>query len=227
MTFRSLLGAGAALAALLTLAWPQPLFAQRADVRERRASGTAGVSLGDGESALALAAALRYEIAGPFHMEAQLAYARNLDFTLDLCPRPHVCVIGGTIPVTGRTVSLLADLVADLPSWGSLRPHLVAGGGVAHLRQRYVVPPEITRVAGDLEQVVGVPVERIERTRSKLAPALVVGLGADVPLSHRLAVGMDVHLLSIFDDAPTPERFIMPAATLTTVRLESRVSWRF
>jgi hypothetical protein len=104
----------------------------------RYASGTAGASFGDGETAPAFGAALGFRMARRFGVELEIAYARKLDFTLDLCPPPLVCVVGGLCPVTGRTVSFLVDLVVDLPSpWRPVRPYALGGVGVGPLRQRY------------------------------------------------------------------------------------------
>jgi hypothetical protein len=60
-----------------------------------RASFTAGASLGDGETALALSTGLGFRFSARLGLEFELAYARKLDFTLDLCLSTAVCVRGG------------------------------------------------------------------------------------------------------------------------------------
>ena len=205
-------------AVALALFLPSSVRAQSAGETHRQASFTAGASFGDGETAPALSAALAFDLAKHAGVELELAYARKLDFTLDLCPSPRVCVLGGHVPVTGRTVALTANLVVDLPTtWSRLRPYLVAGVGVAHLRQRYWIGGAAT----------GAFVVPTEFTRSKVAPALSVGAGVDVRFGRRIAVGVDVRSAHVFDAEADPDRFIEPAGAISTLRAGSRVSWRF
>jgi hypothetical protein len=96
-----------AVAATVSLTLAPPLRAQVPDDRGRHASLTAGASFGDGETAAALSAAMRFRLSDRLGIEVELAHARKLDFTLDLCPPPLVCVRGGNLPVTGRTISLI------------------------------------------------------------------------------------------------------------------------
>ena len=77
-----------------------PLHAQSGDESRKhaaRASFTTGASFGDGETALGLAAALGFRVGDRLGLEFELAHARKLDFTIDLCPPPRVCVIGGQL----------------------------------------------------------------------------------------------------------------------------------
>lgn len=197
---------------------PATARAQGQEEAGRRASFTAGASLGDGETALALTAGLGFRLSARVALEFELAYARRLDFTLDLCPAPAVCVRGGELPVTGRTLSLVPHLAVDLlPATHRVRAYALAGVGVGHVRQRYFDPP-LSR--GD--------VTRLEYTRSNLTPAVSFGGGVAVQIAaRRVAVGVDVRSLYLLDDEPTTDRFITPSGALGTLRIGSRVSWAF
>lgn len=197
-----------------------PLHAQTQNEPTRRASFMAGASLGDGEPALALSAGLGWTLSPRIAFEFELAYARKLDFTLDLCPAPRVCVRGGRLPVTGRTVSLVPQLVFDLRPHARVRPYLQAGLGAGHLRQRYFDPPLGTAGASP-------GTTSLEYTRSNLTLALAAGGGVAVSLSRRFTIGADIRSLTIIDDKSPPDRFITPSGALHTVRIGSRVSCRF
>jgi len=195
-----------------------PLHAQTRDQPGRRASFSAGASFGDGGTALALSAGLGFRLAPRLGLEFEVAYARRLDFTIDPCPSPLVCVIGGQVPVTGRTVSLVPHLVVELvPASRRVRAYVQGGIGGGHVRQRYVVGPPFTTL----------PVDPVEFTRSKVVLALSFGGGAAVEITPRLALGIDLRALQLFDEEPTPARFITPAGRLGTLRVGSRVSWLF
>lgn len=203
---------------LVSLAIAPPLRAQSREEPGRRASFTAGASLGDGETALALSAGLGFRFSGRLGLEVELAYARKLDFTLDLCPAPRVCVIGGQLPVTGRTVSLVPHLLIELlPVSRRLRAYAQAGVGGGHVRQRYFFGPPLTDSLGEL----------VEFTRSNPAVAFSLGGGVTVQITRRLAMGADVRSLHLLDEEATTDRFIMPSGALSTLRVGSRISWQF
>jgi hypothetical protein len=196
----------------------EPLRAQSHENPGRRASFTAGASFGDGETALASSLALDFRLTRRLGLEFELAHARKLDFTLDLCPAPLVCVRGGRLPVTGRTVSLVPHVVLELlPAARRLGAYALAGLGGGHVRQRYFTGPPLTNPF----------TEPVELTRSKVTAALSIGGGAAVKISSRLAVGADVRSLQVFDDKAKTDRFIMPSGVLSTVRVGTRVSWQF
>jgi opacity protein-like surface antigen len=204
----------AVVLAILTL--PLPLNAQTADTPAGHASFTAGASFGDGNTALALTAGLGYRLTSRVGVDVELAHAGKLDFTVDLCPPPRVCVIGGTFPVTGWTLSLVPHVTFDiLPPSQSLRVYLVAGAGMGHVRQRYFLGP--LPFGGN----------RVEYTRSNLTPATSFGAGATVAIAPRLSLGVDVRSLFLFDDRAESDPFITPAGRLSTLRVGSRVSWAF
>ena len=212
------LTACAAAVAIVSLAVAPPLLGQSRHDHGQMASLTAGGSFGDGDIALALSAGLAFRLARRIRMDVELAYARKLDFTLDLCPPPRLCVLGGQVPVTGRTVSLVPHLVVDLlPESHRLGAYVQFGVGAGHVRQRYFSGLPFT----------GGPSERVELTRSSLTIAVSFGGGATVQLSRRLGVGIDVRSLHLRDDPASVERFIVPSGTLSTLRVGSRVSWRF
>ena len=209
---------GVTVVSLLSLAFVPPLGAQGRDERAGRGAFTAGASFGDGETALALSAALAFTFSSRAGLDVELAYARELDFTLDLCPAPRICILDGQLPVTGRTLSLVPHLVIELgPASRRVRAYAQAGVGAGHLRQRYVFDPP---PSGSL-------VSPTELTRSSLVPALSVGGGAAMPLWRRLTLSADVRSLHLFDDQPDADRFIVPAGTLRTLRAGVRVGWQF
>jgi hypothetical protein len=178
---------------------------------------TAGASFGDGETAAALSAAMRFGLSDRLGIEVELAHARKLDFTLDLCPPPLVCVRGGNLPVTGRTISLIPHAVIELlPASRRIRVYAAAGAGAGHVRQRYFTTPPTDGGEGG-----------VELTRSSLTLAISFGGGASVPISRRFAVGVDVRSLHLFDDEATIGQFITPAGTLSMFRVGSRVSYEF
>lgn len=208
----------AAAAAIVPLALAPPLAAQGRGEYRQMASLAAGGSFGDGDTAPALSAGLAFRLSARVGLDVELAYARKLDFTLDRCPPPRLCVIGGQVPVTGRTVSLVPHFVLGvLPESGRLRAYVQVGVGAGHVRQRYVQEFPFSRDPGD----------PVELTRSSLTLAISFGGGAAVRLSRRLEVGVDVRSLHLLDDPAPVERFIVPSGTLSTLRVGSRVSWRF
>src|SRR3989337_1608888 len=99
-----------AVVSAVSLMLTRPLAAQGREKPDTRASFSAGASFGDGGTAVALSAGLRFGFSTRFGLEVEAAYARKLDFTIDLCPAPRICVLGGQLPVTGRTVSLIPHL---------------------------------------------------------------------------------------------------------------------
>ena len=206
-----------AVVSAVSLMLVRPLAAQSREKPDTRASFAAGASFGDGGTALALSAGLRFGFSTRFGLEVEAAYARKLDFTIDLCPAPRVCVLGGQLPVTGRTVSLVPHLALELlPPSGAIRAYVVAGVGAGHVRQRYFSSGSS-----------GSGAERVEFTRSSLTLALSFGGGATVQVSRRLAIGADVRSLHLLDEAANLERFITPSGALSTLRVASRVSWQF
>ena len=203
---------------LASLAMAPPLRAQNREGPDRRASFIAGASMGDGGTALALSAELGFRFSGRLALEFELAYARKLDFTLERCPAPLVCIVGGQVPVTGRTVSLVPHLLIELlPVSGRLHAYAQAGAGAGHVRQRYFFGPPLNSSVG----------EPPEFTRSNLVVALSFGGGAIVQISPRLALGADVRSLHLLDEEAAPDRFIVPSGTLSTLRVGSRISWQF
>jgi len=199
--------------AVVWLAVAAPVGAQTREELDRRASFIGGASFGDGETAPALSAALGFWFSPRIGLEFELAHARKLDFTLDLCPAPLVCVRGGQFPVIGRSVSLVPHVVFELlPGSQRLRAYAQAGVGAGHVRQRYFVGPSASTA---------------ESTRSNVVMAFSFGGGVTVPLSRRLEIGADVRSLHLLDEEATPARFITPDGLLRTLRVGARVSLRF
>ena len=183
---------------------------------ERSASVTLGASFGDGGTALASAVGAGVRWSPRIGVDVELSHARKLDFTLDLCPPPRVCVIGGRVPVTGRTLSLVPHLTVHLlPASRRLRLYALAGVGAGHVRQRYFLVPSI--FGG----------ERPEFTRSSLTLAVSLGGGAAFAPARRFAVGIDVRSLHLFDEEAEAARFIEPAGVLGTLRVGATAVWSF
>jgi hypothetical protein len=207
----------AALAAVGVMVVPASARAQeRAPDRSREASFTTGASFGDGGTSLALTAALGFLFSARVGIEFEAMYARKLDFTLDLCPPPRVCVVGGQLPVTGRSVSLVPELTLDLfPRTRRVRAYVRAGAGAGHVRQRwwFPAPPAVNPRA-------------IEFTRSSLVAAFASGAGIGARLSSRFGLDAGVRWLVLFDEAGTGDS-ITPSGRLRSVRAGLRVSWRF
>ena len=187
------------------------------DRRERRhASFTAGASIGDGNTALASTLALGTAWFSRVGVDVELSHARKLDFAIDLCPPPRVCVIGGQLPVTGRTLSLVPHLTVQLmPPSARVQLYTLAGVGLGHIRQRYFLVPPVPGT------------DRPEFTRSKLAPAVSFGGGATFDVTRRFAVGVDLRSLHLEDDEGEEARFITPASWISTIRVGGRIVWRF
>jgi opacity protein-like surface antigen len=209
-------------ACVFALVTASSAWAQGSRTSHGRASGTAGASLGDGGIAPSFGLALSYWPTRRVGIEFELAYSRNLEFTLDLCPAPLVCILGGQLPVKGRTLSLVPHLVLEPTTWERVHPYAVAGVGMAHLRQRYTVGS--VGVGGQDADTLVVPAEF---TRSKRALALSVGAGVEVQVTRRLALGVDVRSRHLLDEEARFDRFIVPAGTLDTLRVGSHASWQF
>lgn len=203
---------------LVALAAATHVHAQTGEPLRRTASFMAGTSSGDGGTKLALSAALGGRLRSRLGLEVELAYARALDFTLDLCPPPLLCIIGGRIPVTGRTVSLVPQATFDLlPPGRRVRAFVQGGFGAGHVRQRYFEGlPSVPQTA-----------DRVERTRSSLTAAWSFGGGATARVSRHLSIGVEVRSLHLEDDPSSLDQFITPAGTLSTFRVGSRVEWGF
>ena len=198
------------------LAGTTTLWAQERREHERTASFTLGASFNDGGTALASTIGLGGAFSSRLGVDVELSHARKLDFTIDLCPPPRVCVIGGRLPVTGRTLSLVPHLTVQLmPVSNRVQFYALGGAGLGHVRQRYfLVPPSFD---GD----------RSEFTRSQLTPALSFGAGATFAVTRRLAAGVDLRSLHLEDDEGEEAGFITPAGWISTVRVGARIVWRF
>lgn len=202
----------------LTVALAGTATVRAQDSREpgRNASFTLGASFGDGNTALASTIALGITWLSRVGVDVELSHARKLDFAIDLCPPPRVCVIGGQLPVTGRTVSLVPHLTVQLmPASTRLQLYALAGVGLGHIRQRYYLVPAF------------VDVDRPEFTRSQLTPAVSFGAGATFDLTRRFAAGVDLRSLHLEDDEAEEARFVTPAGWISTVRVGGRLLWRF
>lgn len=210
---RRTIGAAHLLAVLIATA--TAAAAQGAAPAHRREIGfAAGASAGEGGAALASALDLAVSLSPRFGIAVELAHARTLDFTLDLCPPPRLCIRGGRLPVTGRAVSLVPHVRTELLGVRhKVRVHVQAGIGAGHVRQRWLDSPS--------------PPSPIESTRSSLTTAISLGGGIVLPVSDRISIGAELRSLHLFDKDATPDRAIEPSGRLGTLRIGARVGWRF
>jgi hypothetical protein len=206
----------AVLCLAVMLAGTARLPAQERRVLERNASLTLGASFGDGGTALASTLGLGIGWPSRLGVDVELSHARKLDFFIDLCPPPRVCVIGGQLPVVGRAVSLVPHLTIQMtPAAARVRLYALGGLGLGHIRQRYFLLP------------AGVDGDRPELTRSSLTSAVSFGGGVTFSVTRRIAVGADLRSLHLRDAEGEEARFITPAGWITTVRAGARILWRF
>jgi hypothetical protein len=195
-----------------------PVDAQSGSQPSARAWFFAGGSVGDGGPALALSAGLGLQVDSRVSVEFELAYARRLKFVLERCPPPLVCVLAEELPVTGRTLALVPQVLVELVGHPrAVRAYLTAGAGAGHVRQRYFVGPSASSSF----------VEPAEFTRSKIVPTVAFGGGAEIAIARRLAWGVDVRSLQFFDETLVGELSIVPSGRLTALRLGTHVAWRF
>jgi hypothetical protein len=198
------------------LAGTATLWAQERRELRRTASFTLGASFGDGNTALASTIGVGVAGSSRLGVDVELSHARKLDFTIDLCPPPRVCIIGGQLPVTGRTLSLVPHLTVQLmPASTRVQFYALAGVGLGHIRQRYFLVPSF------------VGADRPELTRSKLTASVSFGACATFDVTRRFAVGVDRRSLHLLDDEGEEARFITPAGWISTVRVGARLLWRF
>jgi hypothetical protein len=206
----------AVLSLAVMMAATASLPAQQRRVLDRNAWFTVGASFGDGGTAPASTVGLGFGWPSRLGVDVELSHARKLDFVIDLCPPPRVCIIGGQLPVVGRTVSLVPHLTIRLtPASAHLRMYALGGVGVGHMRQRYFLLP------------AGVGGDRPELTRSSLTSAMSFGAGATFDVTRRIAVGGDLRSLHLQDGEGEEAQFITPAGWISTVRVGARIVWRF
>ena len=96
-------------------------------------------SFGDGGPAPTIGLTAGYPLTPTIRVELDGSYVRNLDFgRFFSCPPDRVCVAVVSFPFTlrGEAASLGGNVVSELP-WSArrVRPYVLAGAGVAHIRR--------------------------------------------------------------------------------------------
>jgi opacity protein-like surface antigen len=145
-------------------------------------------------------------------LELEGSYQTKLDLgDFPNCPPDAICaaVRGGTFSLHGRIASLSGNVVAQLPvhaAW--VRPYLVAGAGVAHVRreQRDNFLP-------------------FRSTTTSTSPLLTLGGGVEFPVVRSVALGIDLRYQRIFGEPVFGRTDIAPDLNLT--RLGGSVTYRF
>jgi opacity protein-like surface antigen len=143
-------------------------------------------------------------------VELDASYAPDLDLgDFPNCPPGQVCVIGGNFSLKARTIAISAGLRAEIPagpSWA--RPYVVAGGGVAHLRQ----------IRRD-------NFFALQSSSASVAPTVSLGGGVDFRLARHLSVAVESRYQRLFEtilpDRPDSE------SSLNLTRMGAIVSYRF
>ncbi|SRR6266542_90102 len=180
--------------------------------RGPRVGGILSSSFGNGGTTLATGLSGGYRFTSALGLELEGLYQTKLDFgDFPNCPPDAICaaVRGGTFSLHGRIASLSSNVVAQVPvqaSW--IRPYLVAGGGVAHVRREQrdnFLPYRSTATSTD--------------------PLLTLGGGVDFPVGRRVALGIDMRYQRIFGERLFGRSDIEPNLNLT--RLGGSVSYRF
>jgi hypothetical protein len=144
-------------------------------------------SFGDGGAAPAVALAGGYRFTPRIGVEVDAWYATKLDFgDVPACPPDRFCaaVVGGTLTVHGRALSVSGNFISELPvraTW--IRPYLVGGAGIARVRFE------------QQDTFFG-----FRQTFNSSGPMLTAGGGVDFPLGRRLILGIDVRQQWLFPE---------------------------
>lgn len=200
-------------------------FAQPPPDTGARFSGFIGGSFGDGDTTVAIGAAVGFRVTRYVGWELEWAYIPSLDLvdtddprilatgqtTFTVAPGLIIPFIFPPFRVSGRAITFLSNFVAEFPTavhW--LRPYLLAGGGLANVSQQ--VDFGGRPIPLGLEAFFPL---FVESSRTDLA--LTTGGGVDFQIWRGLAIGGDLRYLHIFGEG---EGFDM-------TRVGTRVSYRF
>lgn len=184
-------------------------------------SGIIGGSFAEGRNARAEAVAAGYRFTRTLSLEVEVGHLPNLGFDVG----PVACFLppsSGCSAYTGqsggRAVTFLTSMVVHAPMHRSrLKPYMLAGGGIANLRQSIRFP----RCSSWVHCIPG--------DRSQNVPALAAGGGVEYRIWRGLELGMDARYLRLFTEPfPTvlddPYKIPKP---LTVVRFGTTVRYRF
>jgi hypothetical protein len=175
------------LLVVTTIVWlAAPAQAQTFRSGPRVGAGVGG-SFGDGGAAPAVALAGGYRFTPRIGLEVDASYSTKLDFgDVPACPPGLFCaaVVGGTLSMHGRALSVSGNFVSELPvhaTWA--RIYLVGGGGFARVRfdQRHTF-------------------FGFSQTYISSGPMLTAGGGVDFPLGQRLVLGVDLRQQWLFPE---------------------------
>jgi opacity protein-like surface antigen len=170
---------------------------------------------------VALGVSAGYRFSPRMTAEIDASYVPRLELgEIPVCPIEMLCALAstatgpglfraGSYVLTGRAKSVSLVLVSQLPiRLGAMRPYVAGGGGFANVRRELrdsVVPFSLRRSSTD--------------------PMVTLGGGVDVPVGHKLIVGVDVRYERIFAD----QQFFRPDIDhdLNLTRVGSSIRYRF
>jgi opacity protein-like surface antigen len=187
-------------------------------------SGVIGGSFAEGRNARAEAVAAGYRFTRALSLEVEVGHLPNLGF--DVGPgRPAGCFLPPSSDCSayvgqsgGRAVTFLTNIVIHAPRHTSrLKPYILAGGGIANVRQSIRFPRCSSWV------------HCIAFDRSQNVLAVAAGGGVAYRIWRGLELGMDARYLRLFTEAfpavlDDPYRIPEPVGV---VRFATTVRYRF
>jgi opacity protein-like surface antigen len=190
------------------------LFAVSASAQPRL-TAVVSSALGDGGPAPAFAAAVAHPLFRNVRLEVEGTFVRNLDFgQYYSCPPDRICALVASFPfrLSGNATSVGGNLVAQVP-WHTrrIRPYLVGGAGLAHVRRRSVE----TRFGSGT----------IVTNTSSNAPLLTAGGGVEFLLGDRFVVGADARYQRMYEKDQFHRIDIPP--NVDFMRIGSAIGYRF
>ena len=228
------LARSAFLAASLLILCSNPATAQPAgaDV-QARVSGLVGAAFGGDSLVPTFSGAIGFQFNRRIGLELDFGYLDSLETVDDDLPRilsilqisgPLTTFLPGgtaifppipsiTLRTDSRIVTLIGNIVIDLPTAGRLRPYVVAGGGIANLSRRMTFESPL---AAQLTFPFLIFPRNDNRTNEN-ALAVTTGGGIDIMMRHGFAVGVDVRYLFVPSDIED----------LNLARVGIRASYRF
>jgi hypothetical protein len=210
---------------LLAFVFVTPAFAQDGP---GRISGSFSGLFGDGGLAPTVAGSAGYRFTRNLGFEIEVTALPGLDFDDDsdfsILESPdsvltaEIGALGLVLPPprfesTGRAITVLSNVVGEFPVGRSLRPYLVAGGGVGHVRRRF----EFSAVRAIIPRLGSLDSFIYDYELSDTALALNIGGGVDIAVGKGVAVGGDLRYLRLFGEG----------TDYNMVRIGTRASYRF
>ena len=187
-----------------------PLAAEPPEPGPRLAASVGG-SVGDGGAAPAVGFAIGYRFRPYVGVEFELATTPGLDFEpirLAFIDFPILdLVLPNTIQTSGSILTLLLNVIAEIPTTTAwLHPYVFGGGGLGHINQRFA-----------LEGRGLLPRDLLKLDLPSFPPALTAGGGVDFEVSRGWAVGASARYT----------RLLVNGDAIDLARLGARISVRF